>query len=118
MPYYTAPDNDEPDEFNEYNPKPYKGGFDLFVTYGQPLEPCKATCYPRSTEGDFDYERPNFGSGSIPSAYGGGHGSGHGKKPGYDERPGRKSEYGEHGSEYGDSEGYKKSSHKKSSYRR
>ncbi|PPR91008.1 hypothetical protein GOBAR_AA29668 [Gossypium barbadense] len=122
MPYYTSPAEDEPDEFDEHNPTPYRGGFDLFVTYGHPLEPSEETCYPSSTpsDGNFDYERPHFSSGSYPyghdrhghskpyssahddDGYGDQHGSHHhGRKPEHNSGYGRKSGHGEHGSEYG-----------------
>ncbi|XP_068664317.1 uncharacterized protein At5g39570-like [Aristolochia californica] len=35
-------------EFREYNPTPYKGGYDIAQTYGEPLLPSDALCYPRS----------------------------------------------------------------------
>ncbi|KAG9458573.1 hypothetical protein H6P81_003081 [Aristolochia fimbriata] len=35
-------------EFTEYNPTPYKGGYDIAQTYGNPLPPSDAICYPRS----------------------------------------------------------------------
>lgn len=37
------------DEFDEYNPHPYSGGYDIFATYGAPRPPSSATCYPVST---------------------------------------------------------------------
>jgi hypothetical protein len=37
------------DEFDEYNPHPYSGGYDIAVTYGAPRPPSTATCYPVST---------------------------------------------------------------------
>ncbi|CAN6219970.1 unnamed protein product [Urochloa humidicola] len=37
------------DEFDDYNPHPYSGGYDIFSTYGSPLRPSPATCYPVSS---------------------------------------------------------------------
>ncbi|KAL6896857.1 hypothetical protein ACP4OV_007429 [Aristida adscensionis] len=37
------------DEFDEYNPHPYAGGYDIAATYGAPLPPSPATCYPVSS---------------------------------------------------------------------
>ena len=34
------------DEFDDYNPHPYAGGYDITATYGSPLPPSSATCYP------------------------------------------------------------------------
>lgn len=34
------------DDFDEYNPYPYKGGYDIVLTYGYPLPPSPAICYP------------------------------------------------------------------------
>ncbi|KAG7017696.1 hypothetical protein SDJN02_19562, partial [Cucurbita argyrosperma subsp. argyrosperma] len=71
MPYYTR-DDEAVDDFDEYDPTPYGGGFDLFLTYGRPISPCEDTCYPHSAGNDdeFDYERPQFESNAQPSAYG------------------------------------------------
>ncbi|TVU37199.1 hypothetical protein EJB05_10502, partial [Eragrostis curvula] len=40
---------DDDDEFDEYNPHPYSGGYDIFSTYGSPLPPTPTTCYPVSS---------------------------------------------------------------------
>ncbi|KAA0053783.1 uncharacterized protein E6C27_scaffold135G001680 [Cucumis melo var. makuwa] len=71
MPYYTR-DDEAVDDFDEYDPTPYGGGFDLFLTYGRPLSPSEETCYPHSAGNDdnIDYERPQFESYAEPSAYG------------------------------------------------
>ena len=62
---------DVSDEFDEYDPTPYGGGYDITVTYGRPLEPSEETCYPISSKsGDIDYDRPSYTSCSEPSAYG------------------------------------------------
>ncbi|CAN8312000.1 unnamed protein product [Cochlearia groenlandica] len=36
-------------EFDEYDPTPYGGGYDMVATYGKPLTPSDKTCYPSST---------------------------------------------------------------------
>ncbi|CBI22252.3 unnamed protein product, partial [Vitis vinifera] len=62
---------DVSDEFDEYDPTPYGGGYDITVIYGRPLEPSEETCYPISSKsGDIDYDRPSYTSCSEPSAYG------------------------------------------------
>lgn len=35
-------------EFDEYDPTPYGGGYDIDQTYGKPLPPSDKICYPRS----------------------------------------------------------------------
>lgn len=35
-------------EFEEYDPTPYGGGYDIVSTYGKPLPPSDKTCYPHS----------------------------------------------------------------------
>lgn len=57
--------------FEEYDPTPYGGGYDIAQTYGKPLPPSDKICYPRST--------PQLPHGSIPSANG--HGDNHAVKP-------------------------------------
>lgn len=72
MPYYTNNDDDV-DDFTDYDPTPYSGGYDITVTYGRSIPPSDETCYPLSSRaGDaFEYQRPVFSS-SVhePSAYG------------------------------------------------
>ncbi|XP_057738318.1 uncharacterized protein At5g39570 isoform X1 [Arachis stenosperma] len=36
-------------EFDEYDPTPYGGGYDIAETYGKPLPPSDEICYPPST---------------------------------------------------------------------
>ncbi|CAH8251938.1 unnamed protein product [Arabidopsis lyrata] len=36
-------------EFDDYDPTPYGGGYDVVATYGKPLPPSVETCYPSST---------------------------------------------------------------------
>ncbi|CAM0151551.1 unnamed protein product [Urochloa decumbens] len=36
-------------EFDDYNPHPYAGGYDISATYGSPHPPSPATCYPVSS---------------------------------------------------------------------
>lgn len=70
MPYYTKDDADV-DDFDEYDPTPYSGGYDITVTYGRSLPPSEENCYPLSSlSGDaFEYQRPVFSSSHEPSAY-------------------------------------------------
>ncbi|KAF8728565.1 hypothetical protein HU200_017828 [Digitaria exilis] len=42
-------DEDDDDFFVEYNPHPYRGGYDLAATFGTPLPPSANTCYPVSS---------------------------------------------------------------------
>jgi hypothetical protein len=37
------------DDFDDYNPHPYAGGYDIAATYGSPLPPSDATCHPVSS---------------------------------------------------------------------
>lgn len=45
---YSTVEFDVP-EFEDYDPTPYGGGYDLAQTYGKPLPPSDEICYPRST---------------------------------------------------------------------
>ncbi|XP_024022794.1 histone H3.v1 [Morus notabilis] len=36
-------------DFDDYDPTPYDGGYDIAQTYGKPLPPTDQICYPRST---------------------------------------------------------------------
>uniref|UniRef100_A0A0E0EGA4 Uncharacterized protein n=1 Tax=Oryza meridionalis TaxID=40149 RepID=A0A0E0EGA4_9ORYZ len=40
---------DDDDEYDDYNPHPYGGGYDIFATYGSPIPPSTTTCYPVSS---------------------------------------------------------------------
>uniref|UniRef100_A0A0E0LPW1 Uncharacterized protein n=1 Tax=Oryza punctata TaxID=4537 RepID=A0A0E0LPW1_ORYPU len=40
---------DDDDEYDDYNPHPYSGGYDIFATYGSPIPPSPTTCYPVSS---------------------------------------------------------------------
>lgn len=65
--------NDSVDDFDEYDPTPYGGGYDLALTYGRPLDPCEEICHPissTSTSSYGDYERPNYSHDSEANAYG------------------------------------------------
>ncbi|XP_028780517.1 uncharacterized protein At5g39570-like isoform X2 [Neltuma alba] len=70
MPYYSRGDDDV-DDFDEYDPTPYGGGYDITLTYGRPIPPSDETCYPitSSTSDEFDYDRPQYTSYAEPSAY-------------------------------------------------
>ncbi|CAM0907599.1 unnamed protein product [Alopecurus aequalis] len=49
MAAYDDADQLDYDEFYEYNPHPYGGGYDITATYGAPLPPSPSTCYPVSS---------------------------------------------------------------------
>ncbi|XP_010258266.1 PREDICTED: uncharacterized protein At5g39570-like [Nelumbo nucifera] len=69
MAFYSGGE-DAVDDFDEYDPTPYGGGYDIVVTYGQSLEPSDEICYPiSSSSSDIDCERPQY-SYSEASAYG------------------------------------------------
>ncbi|XP_009773861.1 uncharacterized protein [Nicotiana sylvestris] len=56
--------------FEEYDPTPYGGGYDMAQTYGKSLSPSNKICYPRSvpkSNGLKGFE--SFDYGSIPSPY-------------------------------------------------
>ncbi|KAM0945837.1 putative PLD-regulated protein1 [Dioscorea sansibarensis] len=57
------------DDFDDYDPTPYGGGYDLALTYGRPLPPSEEICHSVSSSETIDYERPHFSSGSTPSVY-------------------------------------------------
>ncbi|KAJ1699143.1 hypothetical protein LUZ63_007655 [Rhynchospora breviuscula] len=42
------PDDFNEDDFVDFNPHPYLGGYDIVKTYGAPLPPSPAICYPIS----------------------------------------------------------------------
>lgn len=44
--------------FVEYNPHPYRGGYDIGLTYGQPLQPSSAICYPISSSASSPVSEP------------------------------------------------------------
>ncbi|GJM86818.1 hypothetical protein PR202_ga02713 [Eleusine coracana subsp. coracana] len=51
---------DEVADFDEYDPTPYNGGYDIALTFGRPLPPSDETCYPISTTSSTSssYDRP------------------------------------------------------------
>lgn len=42
----AAGDGMDDTDYAEYNPAPYAGGYDISLTYGHPLPPSDAICYP------------------------------------------------------------------------
>ncbi|OMO64971.1 hypothetical protein COLO4_31668 [Corchorus olitorius] len=54
--------------FKELDPTPYGGGYDPDATYGKPLPPSEAVCYPPSSADPNDIPLSNYGS--IESPYG------------------------------------------------
>ncbi|XP_042485180.1 uncharacterized protein At5g39570 [Macadamia integrifolia] len=76
MIYYSVTEFNEP-EFEEYDPTPYAGGYDQSLTYGKPLPPSDAICYPLSTPKPTEpisplplQEVPSYGSTDPPSGGG------------------------------------------------
>lgn len=57
-------------EFEEYDPTPYGGGYDLTQTYGKPLPPSDELCYPRSMPNSSALPSNGVNFGSIESPYG------------------------------------------------
>ncbi|GAV89479.1 hypothetical protein CFOL_v3_32893, partial [Cephalotus follicularis] len=56
-------------EFEDLDPTPYGGGYDIGQTYGKPLPPSEETCYPCSS---VDSDAPSlngFSYGSFPPPY-------------------------------------------------
>uniref|UniRef100_A0A9I9CET7 Uncharacterized protein n=1 Tax=Cucumis melo TaxID=3656 RepID=A0A9I9CET7_CUCME len=45
---YSVSEFNETD-FEEYDPTPYDGGYDIYETYGKPLQPSTEICYPPSS---------------------------------------------------------------------
>ncbi|KAB5561209.1 hypothetical protein DKX38_006166 [Salix brachista] len=70
MPFFSRGDDDQVDDYDEYDPTPYGGGYDITLTYGRPFPSSDETCYPiNSASGEIDCDRPNYSSYSEPSAY-------------------------------------------------
>lgn len=67
--YSNTPVLDDTD-FDEYDPTPYGGGYDIAQTYGKPLPPSDEICYPRSVPGPDSASSAGSSYGSIPSPYG------------------------------------------------
>ncbi|XP_027105079.1 uncharacterized protein [Coffea arabica] len=75
---YSTLEFNEP-EWDEYDPTPYGGGYDQTQTYGKPLPPSDAICYPRSSPQPNGELLGGFSYASTPSAYG--EKDGHSTKP-------------------------------------
>ncbi|XP_041016096.1 uncharacterized protein At5g39570-like [Juglans microcarpa x Juglans regia] len=72
MSNYAQGSEDEVDDFDQYEPTPYGGGYDIVLTYDRPLPPSDETCYHFSssmTSNDFDYDHPQYTSYAEPSTY-------------------------------------------------
>lgn len=69
--YYSEKDtDDDTDIFDQYDPTPYEGGYNMGLTYGRPLQPSEETCYHHSSGSASDnYDEPEFSSYNEPSAY-------------------------------------------------
>ncbi|CAN4078271.1 unnamed protein product [Withania somnifera] len=55
--------------FDEYDPTPYDGGYDMAQTYGKPLLPSNDICYPRSVPESNGFPLDGFDYGSNRSPY-------------------------------------------------
>jgi hypothetical protein len=100
---------DEVADFDEYDPTPYGGGYDIALTFGRPLPPSEETCYPISTatSSASSYDRPQQHGGRRPGAEeshgsaagygGGGGGGGYARRP----QPHEEETHGSVGSGYG-----------------
>ncbi|XP_020577009.1 uncharacterized protein At5g39570-like isoform X2 [Phalaenopsis equestris] len=62
-------DFNETEDFEEYNPHPYQGGYDIALTYGDPLPPLSAICYPLSDSSSHPTLPPNGPLPLIPMEY-------------------------------------------------
>lgn len=67
--YSNAPLVDDTD-YDDYDPTPYDGGYDIAQTYGKPLKPSDQICYPRSVPEPDIVSSIDSSYGSIPSPYG------------------------------------------------
>ncbi|XP_065879176.1 uncharacterized protein [Euphorbia lathyris] len=66
---YSVSEFTETDVFEEYDPTPYGGGYNLTFTYGNPLPPSDDICYPRSaSSAAADSSPPALPSIAVPSA--------------------------------------------------
>ncbi|CAL5019537.1 unnamed protein product [Urochloa decumbens] len=96
---------DEVADFDEYDPTPYGGGYDIALTFGRPLPPSEETCYPISTAATSSYDRPQQHGGRRPAGAEETHGSaaGYAGAGGYARRPQAHEEetHGSVGSGYG-----------------
>ncbi|KAG0462388.1 hypothetical protein HPP92_020864 [Vanilla planifolia] len=52
--------------FDDYNPHPYKGGYDIALTYGEPLPHSAAICYPVSGDSSLRPSSPETPLSLIP----------------------------------------------------
>ncbi|CAI9783879.1 unnamed protein product [Fraxinus pennsylvanica] len=57
-------------EFDDYDPTPYNGGYDPSKTYGSSLRPSDEICHPRSMPQSDGAALEGFSYSSIPSPYG------------------------------------------------
>lgn len=76
---------DEVADFDEYDPTPYGGGYDIALTFGRALPPSDEICHPISTasSSSSSYDRPQ--QGRRPPAEETHLSVGHGRRPDDDE---------------------------------
>ncbi|XP_051125451.1 uncharacterized protein LOC127247581 [Andrographis paniculata] len=68
--YSESPQQFNEPEFEEYDPTPYGGGYDIAATYGKPIPPSDLICYPRSQPQSGGFPPENFSYNSVPPPYG------------------------------------------------
>ena len=56
-------------DFDDFDPTPYSGGYDITLTFGRPLPPSEETCYAPNADSSssVDYARPNYFGSAQPS---------------------------------------------------
>lgn len=72
--YSVSPEFNDPeiDAYDEYDPTPYGGGYNIDLQYGKPLPPSNETCYPRSgSSPPPDLNVPSINGAIVPVSVGG-----------------------------------------------
>ncbi|XP_004295402.1 PREDICTED: uncharacterized protein LOC101293080 [Fragaria vesca subsp. vesca] len=73
----SSPEFNDPeiDDYDEYDPTPYGGGYSIDAQYGKPLPPSNETCYPRGGSSSPPDPKPSNLSGAIVPVSVGGNGA-------------------------------------------
>ncbi|KAM5588535.1 uncharacterized protein ABKV19_006808 [Rosa sericea] len=72
--YSVSPEFNDPeiDDYDDYDPTPYGGGYNIDSQYGKPLPPSNETCYPRGgSSSPLDLKPPNLNGAIVPVSVGG-----------------------------------------------
>ncbi|XP_050370202.1 uncharacterized protein LOC126788272 [Argentina anserina] len=72
--YSVSPEFNEPeiDDYDEYDPTPYGGGYNIVAQYGRPLPHSNETCYPKGgSSSPPDLKPPNLVGAIVPVSVGG-----------------------------------------------